>query len=102
MLHFIDEAAFGRPVPRFCSACAHAGKERSSQHRQAASVGCDVRQQLAASLGDWPIRRIERDMRLSGPQRVALYELAIVSLKDRRHARVVGREPADPSQITGG
>ena len=40
-----------------------------------------VCQQLTASLRDWPIRQMESDMRLSDPQRVALYELAIASLK---------------------
>ena len=40
-----------------------------------------VCEHLAASLRDWPIRQIERDIRLSDPQRVALYELAIASLK---------------------
>ena len=40
-----------------------------------------VCERLATSLRDWPIQRMERDMRLSNPQRVALYELAIVSLK---------------------
>jgi hypothetical protein len=40
-----------------------------------------VCERLATSLRDWPIRQMERDMQLSNPQRVALYELAIVSLK---------------------
>jgi hypothetical protein len=40
-----------------------------------------VCEQVAASLRDWPIRQMESDMRLSVPQRVALYALAIASLK---------------------
>jgi hypothetical protein len=40
-----------------------------------------VCEELTVSLRDWPIRQMESDMRLSVPQRVALYELAIASLK---------------------
>jgi hypothetical protein len=40
-----------------------------------------VCEQLTASLRDWPIRQMESDMGLSDPQRIALYELAIASLK---------------------
>ncbi len=40
-----------------------------------------VCEQLAAALRDWPIRRIEREVRLSDGQRVALYELVTASLK---------------------
>ena len=32
-------------------------------------------------LRNWPVREIERDVRLSGPQRVAFYELVTASLK---------------------
>ena len=45
---------------------------------QASGAICE---RLASALRDWPIRRIERDVRLSDAQRVALYELATVSLK---------------------
>jgi LTXXQ motif family protein len=38
-------------------------------------------EQLAAVLRNWPVREIERDVRLSGAQRVALYELVTTSLK---------------------
>jgi len=38
-------------------------------------------EQLAAVLSGWPVREIERDVRLSGPQRVAFYELVTSSLK---------------------
>jgi hypothetical protein len=50
--------------------------------RQAAappwSATCD---ELAAVLRNWPVREIERDVRLSPPQRVAFYELVTASLK---------------------
>jgi hypothetical protein len=38
-------------------------------------------EQLAAVLRTWPVCEIERDVRLSGPQRVAFYELVTASLK---------------------
>jgi LTXXQ motif family protein len=38
-------------------------------------------EELGAVLRNWPVREIERDVRLSGAQRVALYELVTTSLK---------------------
>jgi hypothetical protein len=38
-------------------------------------------EELAAVLRGWPAREIERDVRLSSPQRVAFYELVTASLK---------------------
>ena len=38
-------------------------------------------EELAAVLRGWPVREIERDVRLSSPQRVAFYELVTASLK---------------------
>jgi LTXXQ motif family protein len=38
-------------------------------------------EQLAAVLRNWPVREIERDVRLADAQRVALYELVTTSLK---------------------
>jgi hypothetical protein len=38
-------------------------------------------EELAAVLHNWPVREIERDVRLSGAQRVAFYELVTASLK---------------------
>jgi hypothetical protein len=38
-------------------------------------------EELASVLRNWPVREIERDVRLSGAQRVALYELVTTSLK---------------------
>jgi hypothetical protein len=38
-------------------------------------------EELGAVLRNWPVREIEQDVRLSGAQRVALYELVTTSLK---------------------
>src|SRR5215510_2357204 len=38
-------------------------------------------EELAAVLRGWPVREIERDVRLSSAQRVAFYELVTASLK---------------------
>jgi hypothetical protein len=38
-------------------------------------------EELASVLRNWPVREIERDVRLSGAQRVAFYELVTASLK---------------------
>jgi hypothetical protein len=38
-------------------------------------------EQLSAAMRGWPVRQIERDVRLSEPQRVAFYELVTASLK---------------------
>ena len=38
-------------------------------------------EELAGVLRGWPVREIERDVRLSSPQRVAFYELVTASLK---------------------
>jgi hypothetical protein len=46
--------------------------------RSEADRSCE---QLAAVLRGWPVREIERDVRLSSPQRVAFYELVTASLK---------------------
>jgi LTXXQ motif family protein len=56
---------------------AYASKDRSS----AAPGSSEVCEQFVAVLHGWPVREIERDVRLSGPQRVALYELVTSSLK---------------------
>jgi LTXXQ motif family protein len=54
----------------------------ASADRAAAAPGWSaVCEQLAAVLRGWPVREIERDVRLSGPQRVAFYELVTSSLK---------------------
>jgi LTXXQ motif family protein len=38
-------------------------------------------EELGAVLRNWPVREIERDVRLAGAQRVAFYELVTASLK---------------------
>jgi len=60
-----------------------AARQRERAPRQAAAApgfggACE---QLAAVLRNWPVREIERDVRLADAQRVALYELVTTSLK---------------------
>jgi LTXXQ motif family protein len=63
-------------------AAAREAAPRETAPRQAAappwSATCD---EFAAVLRNWPVREIERDVRLSSPQRVAFYELVTSSLK---------------------
>jgi hypothetical protein len=55
---------------------------RAGAPRQAAGPGWGATcEPLAAVLRNWPVREIERDVRLDGPQRVAFYELVTASLK---------------------
>jgi hypothetical protein len=55
---------------------------RETAPRQAAAPGWSgTCEEFAAVLRNWPVREIERDVRLSGPQRVAFYELVTSSLK---------------------
>jgi LTXXQ motif family protein len=66
----------------YAAAREAAARERERAPRQAAAPGfTGTCEQLAAVLRNWPVREIERDVRLSGPQRVALYELVTTSLK---------------------
>jgi len=63
---------------------AAAREPTPSQGRsQAAAPGWSgaMCEELAAVLRGWPVREIERDVRLSSPQRVAFYELVTASLK---------------------
>jgi LTXXQ motif family protein len=57
-----------------------AARQRESAPRQAPGFG-GACEQLAAVLRNWPVREIERDVRLADAQRVALYELVTTSLK---------------------
>jgi hypothetical protein len=57
-----------------------AARQREGAPRQAPGFGGTC-EQLAAVLRNWPVREIERDVRLAGAQRVALYELVTTSLK---------------------
>jgi hypothetical protein len=63
-------------------AAAREAPARETAPRQAAappwSATCD---EFAAVLRNWPVREIERDVRLSSTQRVAFYELVTASLK---------------------
>jgi LTXXQ motif family protein len=55
----------------------------SQARSQAAAPGWSgaMCEELATVLRGWPVREIERDVRLSSPQRVAFYELVTASLK---------------------
>jgi LTXXQ motif family protein len=67
--------------PRRDRARAYAAA-REGAPRQAAAPGWGATcEPLAAVLRNWPVREIERDVRLDGPQRVAFYELVTASLK---------------------
>jgi hypothetical protein len=61
---------------------AYAAAREATAPRQTVAPGwsamCD---ELAAVLRGWPVREIERDVRLSSQQRVAFYELVTSSLK---------------------
>jgi hypothetical protein len=57
-------------------------RPRRRPARQAAALGWSgACEQFAAVLRNWPVREIERDVRLSDAQRVAFYELVTSSLK---------------------
>jgi hypothetical protein len=63
-------------------AAAREAPARASAPRQAAAPGWSATcEEFAAVLRNWPVREIERDVRLSSTQRVAFYELVTASLK---------------------
>jgi hypothetical protein len=67
----------------YAAAREAAARQREGAPRQAAAApgfggACE---QLGAVLRNWPVREIERDVRLADAQRVALYELVTTSLK---------------------
>jgi LTXXQ motif family protein len=63
-------------------AAAREAAARETAPRQAAAPGWSATcEEFAAVLRNWPVREIERDVRLSSPQRVAFYELVTASLK---------------------
>src|SRR5207302_275942 len=63
-------------------AAAREAPARATAPRQAAAPGWSATcEELAAVLRNWPVREIERDVRLSSTQRVAFYELVTASLK---------------------
>jgi hypothetical protein len=63
-------------------AAAREATARETVPRQAAAPGWSATcEEFAAVLRNWPVREIERDVRLSSTQRVAFYELVTSSLK---------------------
>jgi LTXXQ motif family protein len=58
-----------------------AAREAGNARRAAAPGWNGMCEELGAVLRNWPVREIERDVRLSDAQRVALYELVTTSLK---------------------
>jgi LTXXQ motif family protein len=70
----VREAAAREPTP---------SQARSQARSQAVAPGWSgaMCEELAGVLRGWPVREIERDVRLSSPQRVAFYELVTASLK---------------------
>lgn len=56
-------------------------REEGGARRAVAPGFSGTCEELAAVLRNWPVREIERDVRLSDAQRVALYELVTTSLK---------------------
>jgi LTXXQ motif family protein len=63
-------------------AAAREAPARETAPRQAAAPGWGATcEEFATVLRNWPVREIERDVRLSSTQRVAFYELVTSSLK---------------------
>jgi LTXXQ motif family protein len=63
-------------------AAAREPPARATAPRPAAALGWSgTCEEFAAVLRNWPVREIERDVRLSSTQRVAFYELVTASLK---------------------
>jgi LTXXQ motif family protein len=58
-----------------------AAARETAQRRSAAPGWSGSCEELAAALRNWPVREIERDVRLASAQRVAFYELVTASLK---------------------
>jgi hypothetical protein len=73
----------GRAYAAAREAAAREPTPRQTATSQAAAPGWSgaMCEELAAVLRGWPVREIERDVRLSSPQRVAFYELVTASLK---------------------
>ena len=66
---------------RAYAAAREAAAREGAQRRAPATGWNGACEELAAVLRKWPVREIERDVRLSSPQRVAFYELVTASLK---------------------
>jgi LTXXQ motif family protein len=73
--------------PPPCGEGLGVGVRRSTQRRclttpnSSANSWASACEDLTTALRNWPVRDIERDVRLSEPQRVAFYELVTSSLK---------------------
>ena len=64
------------------ASAGRAGAERAAAARDTSGPGRSAMcEELATVLRSWPVREIERDVRLSSAQRVAFYELVTSSLK---------------------
>jgi hypothetical protein len=64
------------------ASAGRAGAERAAAARDTSGPGRSAMcEELATVLRGWPVREIERDVRLSSAQRVAFYELVTSSLK---------------------
>src|SRR5262249_4673078 len=87
--------------PRRDRGRAYAAAREATAPRQAAappwSATCE---EFAAVLRNWPVREIERDVRLSSTRRVAFYELVTPSLKAA--ATLAGPCPAASALTPGG
>src|SRR5262249_56120584 len=71
------------------------GAERAAAARDTSGPAWSAMcEELAAVLRGWPVREIERDVRLSSPQRGAFYPLRTPSLKAARTLRTP--RPAAP------
>jgi len=66
---------------RTYGAAREAAAREDAQRRAAAPGWSGACEELAAVLRNWPVREIERMVRLNSPQRVAFYELVTASLK---------------------
>jgi hypothetical protein len=66
---------------RAYAAAREAPARGTAPHQAAAPAWSATCDEFAAVLRNWPVREIERDVRLSSTQRVAFYELVTASLK---------------------
>ena len=75
--------AFAREeaAAREAAAAREQAAARNAAPRPSAPGWSGMCEELAAALRNWPVREIERDVRLAGAQRVAFYELVTSSLK---------------------
>jgi LTXXQ motif family protein len=65
----------------YAAAREAAAREGGGARRAAAPGWNGMCEELGSVLRNWPVREIERDVRLAGAQRVAFYELVTASLK---------------------